>query len=392
MYASNNRKEKRKNTSAGRSSPSLKQSCNSVTDSNNKIINVVQTTPSQSQEHLYSHHNHHHNHHQQSHPHNYRPPSSSSGGKNSSAGRVYDQDTKLLKFMCPSSYQEETFKFLYDFFTKDEQPDSLYASEKNMFNIFTTVIDDDDDGSEILREFIPSTLSDYVQQESAQVMILDQTLMNQQLTESLRSFPTIRLVHESMSTCPLVLSECTMKYFILVLEVKIGLLYRQCVVNRCVDNVSVSSGNPKIVADEDVFCQLKDMWRNYVLRDKHNPHGKKGVGVLRNKSVCTEDDSYCVCGDIDEGDEYMKSIHFNDLVSTIVKKPSLLIDFNSFKIEEIQKGTSINRLKKKTQFEIGKHTSSSYVCPFAKLYDSYVEQCKQAVKHYRAMTCSAWHP
>ena len=177
-----------------------------------------------------------------------------------------------------------TFKFLYDFFTKTEKPESLYASEKGMFNILDAVIED---SSETLRAFMPSTLSDYVQQESAQVMIIDQTLLNQNLTESLCSFPTIRLVHKSLSTCPLALSECSMKFFILVIEVKIGLLYRQCVVNKCVDNVSVLNGNPKVIADEDIFCHLKSLWRNYVIRERHSSNKKLGSGVLRNISVCT---------------------------------------------------------------------------------------------------------
>ena len=313
MYASNNRKEKRKNLNAQHSSFTRRSSildgggilrerdlgqCNFVSDNDNRILNFV--------------HRHHHRHHpyqaasgttnrswergsSSSSSSSYSSScsmvgmgaSSASGGgstRGGGRGRVYDQDTKRLNFMCPSIYREETFKFLYDFFTKTENPESLYASEKGMCNILDAVIEY---SSETLRAFMPSTLSDYVQQESAQVMIIDQTLLNQNLMESLRSFPTIPLVHESLSTCPFALSECTMTFFILVIEVKIGLLYRQHVVNKWVDNVSVLNGNPKVIADEDIFCHLKSLWRNYVIRERHNPNKKLGSGVLRHISVCT---------------------------------------------------------------------------------------------------------
>ena len=137
--------------------------------------------------------------------------------------RVYDQDTKLSNFMFPSKYQEQTFKFLYDFFTKDSNADSPYVSERGMFDILA--------GLDV-------SLPDYVQCDNAQTLIIDQTLGTPELINSLRSFPTVRVIHESISTSPLILSECSMQFCILVLEVKIALLYRQYMINRCIDNLS----------------------------------------------------------------------------------------------------------------------------------------------------------
>lgn len=41
---------------------------------------------------------------------------------------------------------------------------------------------------------------------------------------------------------------------------------------------------PKVIADEDVFCNLKATWRDYVMRDKYNDEGKGGVTALRGEN------------------------------------------------------------------------------------------------------------
>ena len=145
-------------------------------------------------------------------------------------------------------------------------------------------------------------------------------------------------------------------------------------------------GNPKVIADEDLFCQLKNFWKNYVLRDAHNPKARTGCGVLREISLVNEDgnnddDDDDNNNDDDEDndkDEFIQSIRYNGLRSVLSKKSSLLIDYCAFKIEEIQKGTSINRLNKRMQLVVGTHTSKSYVSPLKKLYEAYIEKCKDA--------------
>lgn len=79
----------------------------------------------------------------------------------------------------------------------------------------------------------------------------------------------------------------------------------------------------------------------------------------------------------DNIDHYAECLKGNGLLHDLPHASSLLfIDYLAFKIEEVQKGTNINRLKKRIQLEIGQHTNPNYICPFAILYNAYIEECK----------------
>ena len=104
--------------------------------------------------------------------------------------------------------------FLCDFFTIDA--DGQYATGREHFT--QTLLQD---SSTI------SNIANIVQREDIQQLIIDTSLESDSLKRYLCSFPILRIAHESISTCPLALSECTVNYTVLVLEVYISALYKQ---------------------------------------------------------------------------------------------------------------------------------------------------------------------
>ena len=152
---------------------------------------------------------------------------------------LYENDTKLLKLIFPTCYQLETFMFLYDFFTLvgDDEKDttattsssSSFGTQKSHFQYLLN--------NSITKAQTSKLLND----EDIQSMIVNVSLDKDDFKRKLCSFPNLRIVHENISTCPLAMSECTVNYTVLVLEVKIYSLYRQFILserNKSINNSS----------------------------------------------------------------------------------------------------------------------------------------------------------
>ena len=178
---------------------------------------------------------------------------------------LYENDTKLLKFIFPTCYQLETFMFLYDFFTlvgeneKDNnntQQDNnnnkaVFGTQKSHFEYLAN--------NDALGGGFKPTTSNVLKQEEVQTMIVNVSLEEEEFKRKIFSFPNLRIVHESISTCPLAMSECTVNYTVLVLEVKIYSLYRQFILNESNKSSTVKNNQhyARVIADEDVFMEMK---------------------------------------------------------------------------------------------------------------------------------------
>ena len=97
--------------------------------------------------------------------------------------------------------------------------------------------------------------------------------------------------------------------------------------------------------------------------------------------------------DISNDDLPLSSDHHVSIKSLLLPiSSSLFVNYFGFKIEEIQKGTCVNRLKKRIQLEIGPHTLTNYVSVFSLLYDAFITNVKNANKiitDYESMKQSA---
>ena len=179
---------------------------------------------------------------------------------------LYDIDTKLLKFIFPTTYQKKTFMFLYDFFTIDT--DGQYATGREHF---TQIL--------LQESSTLSNIADIVRREDVQQLIVDTSLESDSLKRYICSFPILRIAHESISTCPLALSQCTVNYTVLVLEVYISALYKQFIKN-CRNRYLDITQNETVIADEDVFVGFKELWRNYIWTERYST-SEKGCDAFR---------------------------------------------------------------------------------------------------------------
>eukprot|EP00794_Sanderia_malayensis_P008695 gene8695-biopygen6984 len=239
-------------------------------------------------------------------------------GRKAKRTDAYEQDTKLLKFIFPTSYQEETFCFLYDFFM--QVPNDLSASEE----------------------------------EEIQIKLLNQ-------------FPLLRLEHESIATAQLILSECTMDLTTIVLEVKLSVLFEKYYVYSSDasggggggggDHATI--GNIKmIIPDEYLLLNLSNLWKRYVFIRKFDDNSS--AQQIMQKAKASLNEVACIIEFIDT--------QLHKKLST-----SLFTDLHAFKIEEILKGTGLGRMKKRMKMEIGHHVATSYVSLFKTLYNTYIE-------------------
>ena len=195
------------------------------------------------------------------------------------------------------------------------------------------------------------------------------------------------------------MSECTVNYTVLVLEVKIYSLYRQFILserNKSISSSSSASGSTttttrsnqycaRVIPDEDVFMEMKEMWKSYVFTEKYRPHGRRGSDTLTHSNVDTA--VWSQYGD--KNNTYLAFLQRNGLMSpsgepVLPTLPSLsssiFVNYCSFKIEEIQKRTCVNRLKKRIQLEVGPHTLIKYVSIFAEMYKAFITNVKDANK------------
>ena len=313
---------------------------------------------------------------------------------------LYENDTKLLKLIFPTCYQLETFMFLYDFFTlvgEDEKDttttaaaaatsSSSFGTQKSHFQYLLN--------NSITKAQTSKLLND----EDIQSMIVNVSLDKDDFKRKLCSFPNLRIVHENISTCPLAMSECTVNYTVLVLEVKIYSLYRQFILsernksinnNNIINSSSTTTNNnhhqysARVIPDEDVFMEMKEMWKSYVFTEKYRPHGRRGSDTLTYSNIDTA--IWSQYGD--KNNTYLSFLQRNGLMSPCGGEPtlpalssSIFVNYCSFKIEEIQKGTCVNRLKKRIQLEVGPHTLIKYVSIFAEMFKAFITNVKDANK------------
>ena len=304
---------------------------------------------------------------------------------------LYENDTKLLKFIFLTCYQLETFMFLYDFFTlvgeneKDNNTqqdnnanNTVFGTQKSHFEYLAN--------NGALRGGFKPTTSEVLKQEEVQTIIVNVSLEEEEFKRKICSFPNLRIVHESISTCPLAMSECTVNYTVLVLEVKIYSLYRQFILNESNKSSTVKNNQhyARVIADEDVFMEMKETWKSYVFTEKFKPHGRRGSDTLNHANIDTALWSQYA----DKNNTYLTFLQKNGLMSPtgepVTNLPSLsssiFVNYCSFKIEEIQKGTCVNRLKKRIQLEVGPHTLIKYVSIFAEMYKAFITDVKDANK------------
>ncbi len=114
-----------------------------------------------------------------------------------------------------------------------------------------------------------------------------------------------------------------------------------------------------IITDEQLFSQLCNVWKKY---------------VFVKKDISEDVHLFCpLFNSMHSVDviEFMKSFeNFNVNILT----SSILIDYHAFKIEEIQKGTCLNRLTKRMQLVFGPHMNAKYVSVFKHLYNKYITE------------------
>ena len=323
---------------------------------------------------------------------------------------LYENDTKLLKLIFPTCYQLETFMFLYDFFTlvgEDEKDNHQHNGDVAATNNTSSttaaeaaMASSSSFGTQrshfqyLLNNSTTKTqTSKLLNDEDIQSMIVNVSLDQDDFKRKLCSFPNLRIVHENISTCPLAMSECMVNYTVLVLEVKIYSLYRQFILSE--RNKSSTSGSStttrsnqycaRVIPDEDVFMEMKEMWKSYVFTEKYRPHGRRGSDTLSHSNVDTA--VWSQYGD--KNNTYLAFLQRNGLMSpsgepVLPTLPSLsssiFVNYCSFKIEEIQKGTCVNRLKKRIQLEVGPHTLIKYVSIFAEMYKAFITNVKDANK------------
>ena len=313
---------------------------------------------------------------------------------------LYENDTKLLKLIFPTCYQLETFMFLYDFFTlvgEDEKDTTTTAAVAATSSSFGT---QKSHFQYLLNNSITKAqTSKLLNDEDIQSMIVNVSLDKDDFKRKLCSFPNLRIVHENISTCPLAMSECTVNYTVLVLEVKIYSLYRQFILserNKSINNNSINSSSTtigsnthhhhqysaRVIPDEDVFMEMKEMWKSYVFTEKYRPHGRRGSDTLTYLNIDTA--VWSQYGD--KNNTYLSFLQRNGLMSPCGEatlpslSSSIFVNYCSFKIEEIQKGTCVNRLKKRLQLEVGPHTLIKYVSIFAEMYKAFITNVKDANK------------
>ena len=325
---------------------------------------------------------------------------------------LYENDTKLLKLIFPTCYQLETFMFRYDFFTlvgEDEKDNHQHNGDVAATNNTSSttaaeaaMASSSSFGTQrshfqyLLNNSTTKTqTSKLLNDEDIQSMIVNVSLDQDDFKRKLCSFPNLRIVHENISTCPLAMSECTVNYTVLVLEVKIYSLYRQFVLSERNKSISSTSGSStitrsnqycaRVIPDEDVFMEMKEMWKSYVFTEKYRPHGRRGSDTLTHSNVDTA--VWSQYGD--KNNTYLAFLQRNGLMSpsgepVLPTLPSLsssiFVNYCSFKIEEIQKGTCVNRLKKRIQLEVGPHTLIKYVSIFAEMYKAFITNVKDANK------------
>ena len=302
---------------------------------------------------------------------------------------VFTQDTILQRLTCPATYQYETFMFLYDFFMcrastsplqrqQQQSSSSLQLPSTNTYisNIISST-SQATGGESTTDEDIPipvDELKEYRYEDHRYET-------SAELESKLRTFPRCRIVHEQLSVYPIMSYERTVRTITIVMEVSVQILFRQCHLfllqngHHQHSNKSGGSGCGGVLmalppssirlSHRDVGRMFVEAWRNYVLQHKYGqsyPHTITLQCCHRHSGGSLDVIPYC---------KEQLDIH-------TFHTDEIILDYYSFEVDEIKKGTNLSRLTQSMkQLELGEHVNPTYVPLFSRLYNKIVVQSQR---------------
>ena len=298
---------------------------------------------------------------------------------------VFTEDTILQRLTCPSKYQYETFLFLYDFFMcrastsplqqqqQQQSSPSLQLPSANTYisNIISSTSQatagesttDDEDIPIPVDELKEYRYEDHRYETSAE------------LESKLRTFPRCRIVHEQLLVYPIMSYERTVRTITIVMEISVQILFRQCHLfllqnghhqhsnkSGCGDVLMALPPSSIRLSHRDVGRMFVEAWRNYVLQYKYGksyPHTIVLKCCHHHRGGSVDVIPYC---------KDKLDIHTFDT-------DEIILDYYSFEVDEIKKGTNLSRLTQSMkQLELGEHVNPTYVPLFSRLYNKIVVQ------------------
>ena len=314
-----------------------------------------------------------------------------SGSSSRAPTAVFTQDTILQRLTCPAKYQYETFMFWYDFFMcrastsplqhqQQQSSSSLQLPSSNTYisNIISSTSQatggesttDDEDVPIPVDELKEYRYEDHRYETSAE------------LESKLRTFPRCRIVHEQLSVYPIMSYERTVRTITIVMEISVQILFRQCHLFLLQNGHHQHSGNreggnscgsvlialpPSSIrlSHRDVGRMFVEAWRNYVLQHKYGksyPHTITLQCCHRHSGGSLDVIPYC---------KEQLDIH-------TFHTDEIILDYYSFEVDEIKKGTNLSRLTQSMkQLELGEHVNPTYVPLFSRLYNKIVVQSQR---------------
>ena len=323
-----------------------------------------------------------------------RTKSTSTTATKSGSGRaptaVFTQDTILQRLTCPAKYQYETFMFLYDFFMcrastsplqhqQQQSSSSLQLPSTNTYisNIISST-SQATGGESTTDEDVPipvDELKEYRYEDHRYET-------SAELESKLRTFPRCRIVHEQLSVYPIMSYERTVRTITIVMEISVQILFRQCHLfllqnghhqhsnnksgggSGCGDVLMALPPSSIRLSHWDVGRMFVEAWRNYVLQYKYGksyPHTIT-LQCCHRHSGSLDVIPYC---------KEQLDIH-------TFHTDEIILDYYSFEVDEIKKGTNLSRLTQSMkQLELGEHVNPTYVPLFSRLYNKIVVQSQR---------------
>ena len=300
---------------------------------------------------------------------------------------VFTQDTILQRLTCPAKYQYETFMFLYDFFMcrastsplqrqQQQSSSSLQLPSTNTYisNIISSTSQAATGGeSTTTDEDIPipvDELKEYRYEDHRYET-------SAELESKLQTFPRCRIVHEQLSVYPIMSYERTVRTITIVMEISVQILFRQCHLfllqnahhqhnnkSGCGDVLMALPPSSIRLSHRDVGRMFVEAWRNYVLQYKY---GKSYPHTITLQCCHRHSGSLDVIPYCKEQLD-IHSFHTDQII----------LDYYSFEVDEIKKGTNLSRLTQSMkQLELGEHVNPTYVPLFSRLYNKIVVQSQR---------------
>ena len=260
--------------------------------------------------------------------------------------------TLLQKLVCPARYQQYLFTFLYDFFITKYNYDAGggYELPRTTRRVLSPgAIDECREGGiplDELREYVDETDGD--------------------VEYRLKQFPLCRYVAEQVSSYKIMSYERTLRTIMVILEINIDVLYRQCHLFLCTDGrtrqLYTSPSTSLWLSNRDVGRIFVEAWRDYTMQCYY---GKSYPKQLRMSLV-----SPSAYEEFNIVDYYRQHLNIDCIVSD-----DMILDFYAFESEDVKKGTNGSRLiNTLRQLEIGDHVYPGYVSVFRVMYTSYIEE------------------